>query len=360
MTRVKTIKKVVNNILEPELIPLTMWRMNVRAVISKQNWDALRWSFGSTSFPPSFARSAARELGLPEPKRQKELKCRYCKASQNNLELHELWKYDDKHLVQKLVGLIPVCKDCHLSLHLGYANKINLGDRAKQHLATLNNWSAKETDKYVKCIFKKWVKRSQNNYRLDLTYLEKWFSDSKIHFKWLEKPHHWVGNRIDAIAWAQNILKTDAVIVDTETTGLLDYKKAEVIEIAVLTMKGKVLYSSRFRPRYKIPKRVIEIHGITNKDVKDNFTFNEEYSNFIEQLHEKTVIAYNAKFDQGIIERTCNLYKKLYPECRWECAMHIYRAFNGSSKWLPLPESKHNAVDDCKALLKIIKRMAKG
>ncbi len=353
-------KKLRNNILKPELVPKSMWGKNVRAIISKQNWDALRWSFGATISPPPFSKSAARELGLPEPEWCNELKCHYCEVDQDNLELHELWEYDDKQLIQKLVGLVPVCENCHLSLHLGYANTINLGDRAKQHLSKLNGWTTKEADRYVKGIFKKWIERSQNAYSLDLTYLKKWFPDSKIHYKWLEQSNRWTGNRIDAIAWAQGILKTDAVIVDTETTGLLDYKKAEVIELAVLTMKGRVLYSSRFRPRYKIPKRVIEIHGITNEDVADIRTFDEEYSNIIEKLHGKTVIAYNAKFDRGIIERTCSLYKKEHPECRWQCAMHIYRVFQESGKWLPLPESKHNAIDDCKAVLKIIKRMAKG
>ena len=349
-----------NILLKIELVPKTMWRKNVRAVISKQNWDALRWSFGATKIPPPFTKSAARELGLPEPKLQKKLTCHYCEAYQDNLELHELWEYNDEQLIQRLVGLVPVCEDCHLSLHFGFANTVNLGDRAKQHISRINGWTDKETDKYVNYIFKRWFIRSQNDYSLDLTFLKEWFSDSKIHYKWLEQSNRWAGNRLDAIAWAQDILNSDAVIVDTETTGLLDYKKAEVIELAVLTVRGKVLYSSRFRPRYKIPKRVIKIHGITNEEVANNHTFGEEYSNFAEQLHGKTVIAYNADFDREIIERTCGFYKKVHPECRWQCAMHVYRVFQESGKWLKLPESKHNAVDDCKAVLKIIKRMAKG
>ena len=74
----------------PELIPKTMWGKNVRAIISKQNWDALRWSFGATKFPPPFTASAVTELGLPRPIWDDEIRCQICDQEHDNLELHEL------------------------------------------------------------------------------------------------------------------------------------------------------------------------------------------------------------------------------------------------------------------------------
>ncbi|AJQ97492.1 3'-5' exonuclease [Gynuella sunshinyii] len=344
----------------PELIPKTMWGKNVRAIISKQNWDALRWSFGAIKFPPPFTTSAVTDLGLPRPNWNDEIKCQICGKKQDSLELHELWEYENELNVQKLIGFVSVCEDCHLSLHLGFANTVNKGEKAKNHLIKLNKWTDKEAEKNINSIYKKWLERSQHEYTLNIDYLKKWFPDTKIHFNWLEDEGRWVGNRLDAISWAQKSLKSEAVILDTETTGLLTKINVEVIELAVINMKGKVIYYSRFHPRYKIPKRVIEIHGIKNEDVIEAPKFSEKHEKLLKLLNSKTVITYNAKFDKGVIENTCKMFKILPPDCKWECAMHIYRVFTESGKLLPLPESKHNAVDDCKAVLNIIKKMAKG
>jgi len=344
--------------LEPlclELVPESMWGKNVRAVISRENWDAFRWGFGATKTKPQFMK-----LDLPYPEWQAPIECKICGAKEDNLELHEQWQYDDEHLVQKLVGIIPICQNCHLAMHLGRANQLGLADKAKEHLAKVNQWTARQVESHVKEAFEKWMCRSQHQYKLDVDWITTWIPESKIHLGWLEKPRRWAGNRLDAIAWAQELLKSDAVIADTETTGLLEYSRAEVIELAVITMRGKVVYKSRFRPRYKIPKRTTDIHGITNEEVVGEPLFKDEYSNIMESLHSKIAIAYKADFDRGVIERTCGHYKLEPPVCRWECAMHTYRAFQESGKWLPLPNSKHNALDDCKAVLKLIRRMAKG
>lgn len=341
--------------LSLELVPASMWGKNVRAVISRDNWDALRWSFGATKNKPRFMK-----LALPYPDWRAPIECKICGAEEDNLELHEQWQYDDEHLVQRLIGMIPICHHCHLTMHLGRANQLGLADKAKDHLAKVNRWTAPQVEKHVKKAFEEWMLRSQHQYTLDVNWLATWIPESKIHVGWLEKSKRWAGTRLDAIAWAQELLDSDAVIVDTETTGLLGYSRAEVIELAIITMKGEVVYKSRFRPRYKIPRRTTDIHGITNEDVEGKPVFKDEYSNIMESLHSKVAIAYKADFDKGVIERTCRLYKLETPECRWECAMHTYRAFQESGKWLPLPNSKHSALDDCKAVLKLIRRMAKG
>lgn len=343
----------------PELIPKTMWGKNVRAVISRQNWDALRWSFGATKFPHWYATSAATELGLMRPRRDEEICCQICSQKQDNLELHELWEYDDKQNVQKLVGLVSVCEDCHLSLHLGFASTANMAERAQNHLIKLNRWSKAEAKQRIRDIFTTWRKRSQHEYQLNIDYLKQWFPDTKIHFDWLNDTMRWAGNRLEAISWSQHYLNSDAIIIDTETTGLLEKPNVEVIELAILDMKGQILYSSRFRPKYKIPKRVIAIHGITNDDVAEEPTFREEYNNILDVMNSKTVIAYNAKFDRGVLGNTCKLFKLTPPDCKWQCAMQVFRAFKESGKWLPLPDAQHNAIDDCKAALDVINKIAK-
>ena len=338
-----------------ELVPATMWGKNVRAVISRENWDALRWGFYATTKKPSFLKIQFEERYWKE-----SVRCGICGAERDNLELHEQWHYDDENLIQRLIGLVPLCEDCHLSMHLGRANQLGLGEEAQRHLAKVNNWTQRQTEKYVREMFEMWKLRSLNQYSLDFSWLAHQFPECKIHIDWLKQPKRWTGNRLDAIVWARDLLESDVVIVDTETTGLLDYSRVEIIELAVITMHGKVAYHSHFRPRYKIPKRTTDIHGITDDAVKYEPIFMDEYSRIMESIHSRTCIAYKAEFDKNVINRTCAIYKLEPPECRWECAMHAYRAFQESGKWLPLPNSKHNALDDCKAVLGLIHQMAKG
>ncbi len=339
-----------------ELVPETMWRRNVRAVVSYETWDALRWYLRATVAKPRFAP----HLDLPYPDSQELITCNICGAQGENFELHEVWEYDDVRLVQRLRNLIPICQDCHLAMHLGRADQLGFRDKAEAHLASLNNWSKRQTDSHIDEAFTKWHQRSLNTYTLDLELLKQWIGASKIHPDWLEYPKRWTGNRLDAIAWAQGIMAAGAIVLDTETTGLLKYTKVEVIELAALTSKGKVIYHSRFRPRHKITKRTIELHGITNEAVKNAPLWSKEYPQIRDILRGKVVVTYKAEFDRGAIARTCKMYGLELPDCRWDCAMFAYRAFQESGPFLPLPGSTHAALGDCRATLNLLRRMAKG
>jgi len=339
-----------------ELVPASMWWKNVRGCVAIDTWDALRWSFGCTKDKPIFMRLK----NLPIPDWREAIKCRVCGAEREILELHEQWQYEDKQRVQRLIGLIPICEDCHLAMHLGRANQLGLAEKATAHLIEVNQWSKKKAKLHTDAAFSKWLERSKSQYSLDLSWLSQFIPESKVHPEWLEHPKRWAGDRLDAIAWAKAMLASKAVIIDTETTGLLDYKRVEVIELAVISMRGRVLYHSRFRPRHKIPQATIEIHGITNEAVKDEQRFTDRHSEVHAALNGKIAVAYNAKFDNGVLSRTCLSNDLQTPDCKWECAMHAYRAFLKAPRWVPLPGGKHTALDDCRATLRLLKLMAKG
>lgn len=329
-----------------------MWGKNVRKVISDTTWAELRWGFNATTTKPPFIKT-----NLPIRVYQKNIYCHTCSVEGKELQLHEQWKYDDKKSIQRLTGLIPVCNDCHLSIHMGRANRIGLGEKARKHLAKVNGWTVKETEEHMTKASITWLQRSGNEYKLDITWLGQYVRSSLINMGRLKRKN-WVGDRWDAIEWARDVLKEkDTLILDTETTGLLKDKNVEVIELAIMTIRGKIVYCSRFHPRYRIPKRTTDIHGITNEAVKNAPDFKDEYSKIVKLLQSKTIIAYNSGFDKGVISRTCEMNKLSPPDCHWECAMKIYRTFMGLGKYLPLPKAKHNSLDDCKATLNLIKRM---
>ncbi|WP_162871171.1 3'-5' exonuclease, partial [Klebsiella pneumoniae] len=64
-----------------------------------------------------------------------------------------------------------------------------------------------------------------------------------------------------------NWLRSDYVIIDTETTGLKDFD--EIIEITIINMRGEILLNSLVKPSRLIPPGVTEINNITNEMVAD-------------------------------------------------------------------------------------------
>lgn len=125
-------------------------------------------------------------------------------------------------------------------------------------------------------------------------------------------------------------------------------------------MSGKLLYSSRFRPKYKIPKRTTAIHGLTNDALADCPTFADEHSKILAILTGRLAISYNDRFDCGVIAKTCALFKLAPPDTQWECAMRMYRAFIEESRFVKLIGAKHSAVADCRATLRLMQDMAEG
>lgn len=338
-----------------ELVPKRAWRRNVRAIVATDTWDALRWHLGATQFRPRFL-----SIDFPDRPFRAKIKCAYCGTEQKSLELHEEWRYDDKKKVQRLVGLKPICSKCHLVKHMGYANVIGRRNDALAQLAIVNDWTARQAKEYSDRAFAVWKSRTGTAYALDVNYLARYIPPTKVHMDWLDNPRTWVGTRLDAIMWADHLLNSDAIILDTETTGLLKKSNVEVIELAAINTKGKLVYRGLFKPRYKIPGRVTKIHGITNEEVKSSPTFARQAEGIRAALHGKTIVTFNARFDREMIGRTFKLHKAEGISARWECAMCAYRTFSGSEPYLPLPGKSHRALADCRSTLKLIRKMARA
>ena len=366
--------------LEVDLIPANAWGRNVRAVVSESSWCSLRVKFNaikpaySLATDPVFLairNSSGTSLDPSEnyPEPTKPLVCGGCEKSvSESLHLHEKWEFDDENFIQKLVGFVAVCEDCHNAIHFGRSNKVGLGEFAKTHLKKVNGWTDSQLNKHLGNASSQWVKRIDFNYQLDLSWLleEGLLSAKEIHLNWLNKPPR-VFDRVGAISWTKAILETaDAVILDTETTGLMEgpmaNPDAEIVELAIISVNGKVLYNSRFKPRYSIPQRTTEIHGITNQAVKNSPKFSKEFSKILQILTGRIVISYNARFDGKVLANTCKLHKLTPPEdVMWECAMKVYKAYQEpDTRFSRLLGASHDALSDCKATLKLIKKMSRN
>ena len=100
---------------------------------------------------------------------------------------------------------------------------------------------------------------------------------------------------------------TNAVILDTETTGLDD--TAEICEISVIdSVTGDAILNTLIKPKSSIPDEVIAIHGITNEMVVNAPSYVDIYNLLMNIFNEKRVIIYNASYDLRIIQQSAAQY----------------------------------------------------
>ena len=108
------------------------------------------------------------------------------------------------------------------------------------------------------------------------------------------------------------LLSLDAVVIDTETTGL-DPRKARVIELAGVRLSGGKLagegaFRQLLRPgREKIPAETTRIHGIDDAMVAQSPPFADIWPDFHRFLGQAMVIGHTVGFDLAILKRECDL-----------------------------------------------------
>lgn len=147
-----------------ELVPSSSWLNNVRAVVSKKQWDYLKSQVSSKAYSV----------------------CEICggAGSKHPVECHEIWSYDNKSLIQKLEGMIALCPDCHMVKHIGFAEIRGKKMAAIRHLMTVNKFTITKAEAYVTEAFKVWAERSTKKWTLDISHLEEYGIDlSKIKQK---------------------------------------------------------------------------------------------------------------------------------------------------------------------------------
>lgn len=183
----------------------------------------------------------------------------------------------------------------------------------------------------------------------------------------------------DAAAW---LADPRAVVLDTETTDLDGF----LVEIAVVDTTGTPLLDTLVNPGVPISPGAQAVHGITDAMVAEAPTFASLFDDLTALLHGRTVIAYNAAFDRGILShefyrllagrptvaeppgaRNERINREARAWCqaiRWECAMEAYAAwwgewssYHGDYRWQPLGGG-HRALGDAQACLAVIREMA--
>lgn len=173
--------------------------------------------------------------------------------------------------------------------------------------------------------------------------------------------------RTGAAAWAHSILQDqNAVVLDTELTDFA----GRIIEVAVLAADGTTLLSSLVDPEGEpIKPQAERTHGISAEMLRGAPTMAQLWPRLDAVLGDKTVIAWNASFDQARLRAEHQRISPGAAQPQWltrsfECAMRRH------AEWVGEPNSRgtgfrnhkleggHRAEGDCRAVLERLRHMA--
>ncbi|MDI6641427.1 MAG: single-stranded-DNA-specific exonuclease RecJ [Elusimicrobiota bacterium] len=158
------------------------------------------------------------------------------------------------------------------------------------------------------------------------------------------------------------------VVVDIETTGLHPLFD-EIVEIAAIKIKNFVpidKFYSLIKPNRKIPKSVIEIHGITDDMVANAPSIVDVLPKFIEFVGSSTIVAHNSSFDIGFIRHYVKKYLRQSFDNTVIDTLSLSRGFfpfrshalGSLMRDLGLEfEREHRALDDTLSTLKVFERI---
>ena len=174
---------------------------------------------------------------------------------------------------------------------------------------------------------------------------------------------------MDRTSGGTPLLSLDAVVIDSETTGL-DPRKARVIELAGVRLSGgKLAGDNSFRRLLRpagelIPAETTRIHGIDDAMVAESPLFADVWPDFKAFLGKAVVIGHTVGFDLAVLKRECDL-----AGLAWKRPTHARHAAVGadrrtgtgrairsrrSAAWLDVDATdRHSALGDAKTTARV-------
>jgi hypothetical protein len=128
-----------------ELVPETSILSSVRDAITPRTWELLRQRVYGR------AGNRCEGCGTGTPRRA-----------------DELWEFDDESHVQRLVGMVALCPECHEARRMDRSGQMRAGRRALEHLARVNRWTVQQAERYRATTFRRWRERSRAWWSVDL------------------------------------------------------------------------------------------------------------------------------------------------------------------------------------------------
>ena len=192
-------------------------------------------------------------------------------------------------------------------------------------------------------------------------------------------------HREDAIIKARELLASDPLIFDTETTGIS--REDQIIEIAIIDVSGFSAFESLVRPSVPVHPEAQEVHQIPPEEFAEAPTFWELMPQLREVIGDKPMAAFNYEFDLRMMRQSLAAENRRFPRA-WtrlggntvetNCIMKLYaeyygqwNAYHGNYRWqgqakaleqcgIKIEGNAHRAAVDALGALALLKHMAES
>ncbi len=174
---------------------------------------------------------------------------------------------------------------------------------------------------------------------------------------------------MNPVQWAQNLVKSGFVVLDTETSGFRSTD--EILQIGIVNQDGEALVDSYVCPFNDIDEdgEVFGVHGISKALVSDAPDWSVIWPTVKPVLTRAPVIvAYNAEFDSRMIRQDCDRHGIEGLDRSWDCAMNQFKAYTGRRHKLEAACAMmgveavkwHGAAADAYATVQLIRKLAEA
>lgn len=102
-----------------EMLPKGAWNNDFSKTLPKKEWDIVRNN--------CYKRANHR--------------CQICGFTTDDLDAHEVWKFNVKTQMQTLIDIIGICSKCHGVKHIRNSQRLGYGEEAKKHFINVNKCS---------------------------------------------------------------------------------------------------------------------------------------------------------------------------------------------------------------------------
>lgn len=165
----------------------------------------------------------------------------------------------------------------------------------------------------------------------------------------------------DVIRWARACLEpSTAVVVDTETTGLID---PVIVEIAVIdAATGETLLDTLVNPAGAVMEvEARATHGISDAELADAPTWEQVVPRFTDVVRGRQILAYNAPFDRAAVDVSHTHAglntETLPPRDAWRCLMDARSTWARVGHRIPLGGG-HRALGDARDARTVLQQLA--
>jgi|GEM_PF-6343886 len=132
-----------------DMVPASAFHSNLRAMLPLAQWKELS----------TYVRARNHE------------RCEICNSALR-LEAHERWHFDPQTRLQTLKRIMCLCKQCHLSVHIGLAGQLGLAQSIHAHIMEITGWTKKQLTEHVDGARDEWSKLSKGTWNIDVSMVQ--------------------------------------------------------------------------------------------------------------------------------------------------------------------------------------------